>query len=188
MPLPVSDTVTRRVPRRGRRHDLDAHLPARRRELERVVDQVRDDLRDPVGVDEGFRQVGGELLLELDPSRVGPSREAHQGAVDERRQRRRDLAYGEPAGLHARDVQDVVQAGRHLIAPFLHVSEVLDLRRRELAREPVDEDRDELARGRQRRLQLVRERVVEAPDLLVLLLEILVHPLEAQAVLGQRDL
>src|SRR5258705_603878 len=141
-----TDGAGRARTHRHRDHDRST----RWRELQAVVDEVADDLRDAVRIDRGVGEIRGDALFDPDPRGLGATPEPGGDAVHESDDGLRARSHGQPTGLHARDVEDVVEARRHLIAALLDIAEVLDLRRAEFARQAVEEDRDELARRGER--------------------------------------
>ena len=144
-----------RLPPRGVRLHRDGRLPSSRRELRRVLQEVRDDLREahPITVHPHL----GRRREHLQPDLA-----LHEPGALVLGRAMRELVQIEPLALEldlpvrdARDVEQIVDEPRQL--PHLPMEDRLRSRRLLAARRGVIEEVQAVADGRERVAQLVRE-------------------------------
>ena len=112
MPAPVSATQNSTSPSRGAAPTVIA--PPALRELDRVADQVLEDLHEPVAIGADLGQIARQVELQLERRRRG------ERLPGPRRNRRRPVRVGEAhrldrqaVRLHARDVEQILDQAIH---------------------------------------------------------------------------
>jgi hypothetical protein len=138
----------------GRGRDLDRS--AVRRELDRVVDQIRQDLADPHLVGEHGRQ-RVDARGDRDALGLGGGAPDLDHVLDHRAELERARRNAQLAVLDARDLDQVADHAAHLLRVAQTDAEIFALLGGDRAREPVEHDREQLVQRRERRAQLVRE-------------------------------
>ena len=133
----------------------DPDTPTCGRELDRVGQQIQDDLPDLPLVRADVLDLLGHGQLQRDAVPPGALADEGQGILERRRQV--DVRHLElhPAGLDLREVEDLVDEGQEVLPGGVDVLQVLVLFFVEVAEQPFAQDLREPEDGVQRRTQLV---------------------------------
>jgi hypothetical protein len=101
-------------------------------ELERVREQVLEDLLEPLVVgDDRHRKLGVDLDLEIEPVLLGDGAECPLGVLADVRERDRREVELHPPGFDLRQVEDVVDQRQQVVARGVDRLRELDLARRQ---------------------------------------------------------